>query len=139
MVALVLSSGRAAARQHERDHPVPEAHGPRVRTPRARTHRELDRGRPGFLTERESWVVNLVSGCKAKVEIGGILHISARTVEYHPPQHPRKMRPEVRAEIAARVAAGPNTYYPMALARRSLAASATEMFGTPREHRTSRR
>lgn len=64
------------------------------------------RVRPGFLTDRESAVVNLVAGGKTNVEIGTVLHISSRTVEYHLGNILGKCGLRSRVEIAARVAAG---------------------------------
>lgn len=60
----------------------------------------------GTLSEREVSVALLVASGKTNVEIGDLLHVSPRTVEYHLGNIMSKCGLRSRIEIAVRVAAG---------------------------------
>ena len=60
----------------------------------------------GNLSEREISVALLVASGKTNVEIGDLLHVSPRTVEYHLGNVMSKCGLRSRVEIAIRVAAG---------------------------------
>jgi DNA-binding CsgD family transcriptional regulator/tetratricopeptide (TPR) repeat protein len=60
----------------------------------------------GELTDREATVALLVASGKTNAEIGDLLHVSAKTVEYHLSNVLTKFGMRSRVEIAARVAAG---------------------------------
>lgn len=75
----------------------------------ARTH-GLRPGRKreprGTLSARETSVAFLVANGKTNAEIGALLHVSARTVEYHVGNILSKCCLRSRVEIAAKIAAG---------------------------------
>jgi DNA-binding CsgD family transcriptional regulator len=60
----------------------------------------------GELTDREATIALLVASGKTNTEIGDLLHVSNKTVEYHLSNVMTKLGVRSRVEIATRVAAG---------------------------------
>ena len=60
----------------------------------------------GELTDREATIALLVASGKTNTEIGELLHVSSKTVEYHLSNVMTKFGLRSRVEIATRVAAG---------------------------------
>jgi DNA-binding CsgD family transcriptional regulator len=60
----------------------------------------------GDLTDREAAIALLVASGKTNAEIGDLLHVSSKTVEYHLSNIMTKFGLRSRVEIATRVAAG---------------------------------